>query len=233
MRTFAFAIAMGLLGVSSEAAEPNAVRGDYLEARNADVFTGPCFSNSEIFIVGNRAVMAWKVNEGSWNGVRLNGLTVAAAVKASNTFQEDRPEKAASVVLVDQQANDEQREALVDMARHLGQGRLEHIVAVKPVRLTLTVESRESGHEAEADHHGMPRAPLASLWSPGLATIVTRPLGEDDHVCGNEVVAYRPLSEGTDVLPAYTIGHSFQGEGLNTRWSNPNARSSFVGHFAY
>ena len=44
---------------------------------------------------------------------------------------------------------------------------------------------------------------------------------------------YKPLSQGVDVLPAYTLGHSFKGEGLGTTWSDPNARSSFVGHFAY
>ena len=48
-----------------------------------------------------------------------------------------------------------------------------------------------------------------------------------------EIVAYEPLSEGVEVLPAYTLGNSFKGRGLNTTWDDHNSRSSFVGHFAY
>ena len=39
----------------------------------------------------------------------------------------------------------------------------------------------------------MPYAPRASFWAAGLAQIVTRPLNDGDHFCGNEVVAYAPL----------------------------------------
>ena len=38
--------------------------------------------------------MAWKVTEGSYQGVDLAGLSVAAAVKGSTTFSEDKPELA-------------------------------------------------------------------------------------------------------------------------------------------
>ena len=40
------------------------IRGEYIEARNADVYTGPCFLNAEVLIYGIRALMAWKVAEG-------------------------------------------------------------------------------------------------------------------------------------------------------------------------
>lgn len=78
----------------------------------------------------------------------------------------------------------------------------------------------------------MPQAPRATFWASGLAQIVTRPLDERDHACGNEVVAYPPLSKGVEATPAYTLGHKFQGAGLGTNWDDPNCRSSFVGHFA-
>jgi hypothetical protein len=78
----------------------------------------------------------------------------------------------------------------------------------------------------------MPKAPRALFIAPGLAEISTRPLDERDHKCGNEVQAFPALSKAVDVLPAYTLGHSFKGQGLNTRWDDPNARSSLVGRFA-
>ena len=35
-----------------------AIKGDYIEARSADVYTGPCFANGEVGLVGNEAILA-------------------------------------------------------------------------------------------------------------------------------------------------------------------------------
>jgi hypothetical protein len=209
------------------------IRGDYVEARTADVFTGPCFSNAEVFITGKEAVMAWKVTSGSWNGVDLAGLCIAAAVNGSTTFSEDQPEQAAAVLIVDSKANSQERVALIDMAKTLGGARLSRVSVVTSARMSLKLEDHaKSATPLEHSAHAMPKSPRASFWAAGLAQIVTRPLDERDHACGNEVVAYPPLSKSVDVQPAYTLGHSFKGDGLNTQWTDPNCRSSFVGHFA-
>src|SRR5438105_13571198 len=75
------------------------IKGDYVEARTADVFTGPCFSNAEVFIYGSQAVLAWKVTEGEFQGVDLAGLTVAAAVRGTTTLSEDKPEQARALLI--------------------------------------------------------------------------------------------------------------------------------------
>src|SRR5213080_4618407 len=62
------------------------IRGDYLETRSADIYTGSCFANGEVNLVGNQAILAWHVESGTWNGVPLDGLTVAAAVRARETL---------------------------------------------------------------------------------------------------------------------------------------------------
>jgi len=220
-----------LCGTLALAAAPQ-IQGDYVEARTADVYTGPCFSNAEAFITGDHAVLAWKVKEGRFRGEDLSGLTVAAAVKGTNTFSKDVPAQARSVVIVDKSATPAQRKALIALAQELGGERLAHIDEVKIARLNVTVEEM-AGHEASASkHHGMPQAPRASVWAPGLAEILTRPLEEIDHACGNEVVEYPPLSKGVTALPAYTLAHNFKGKRLGTTWNDPNCRSSFVGHFA-
>src|SRR5512132_1630154 len=56
------------------------VTGEYVEARTAEVFTGGCIMNSEAETVGKQAVLAWKVDRGSFNGITLDGLAVVAAV---------------------------------------------------------------------------------------------------------------------------------------------------------
>jgi hypothetical protein len=226
------AVLCGIL-VLSGVARAAEIQGDYLEARTADIYTGPCFSNAEIFITGNHAVMAWKVTSGSFDGVDLKGLSVAAAVRGSTTFSEDRPEQATSILIVDERADSRQREALLALAKSLAGDRLKNVVDVKVSRISLKIEAHEANKNTmPGAAHGMPHAPRASFWASGLAQIVTRPLDERDHACGNEIVAYPPLSKGVEALPAYTLGHKFQGAGLGTNWDDPNCRSSFVGHFS-
>ena len=54
------------------------IQGDYVETRSADVYTGQCFANGEVNLVGNEAIMGWRIEQGEWNGVSLNGLAVVA-----------------------------------------------------------------------------------------------------------------------------------------------------------
>src|SRR3954468_5851233 len=82
------------------------LRGDYVEARTADVYTGPCFANGEVGQTGKLAVMGWHVDKGEWEGVNLDGLSVMGVVRANNTlgnFTETAyPVKA--VIIVDEKA---------------------------------------------------------------------------------------------------------------------------------
>jgi Protein of unknown function (DUF1326) len=233
MRTFLKALGAACLTLCPALAQAVEVQGDYIEARNADVFTGPCFSNAEIFIYGKQAVMAWKVNRGSWKGVDVAGLCVAAAVQGDSTFGQDNPSKARAVLIVDSRADERQRAALVDMAKTFGGKRVEDRAPIVATRMQLNIER---GHAASADEHrghDMPETPRASFWAAGIAQIVTRSLDDRDHFCGNEVVAYPPLSTSVEAKPAYTLSHEFKGDGLDIRWDDPNCRSSFVGHFEY
>jgi len=87
------------------------IRGDYLETRSADVYTGQCFANGEVNLVGNEAILAWHVRSGGWDGVQLQGLTVAAAVRANGTLGDpyENPFPAKAVLLVDDLASAQQR----------------------------------------------------------------------------------------------------------------------------
>ena len=234
-----FILAVTALSLAGAAPSERArIEGDYMESRNADVFTGPCFANAQVFITGNQAVMAWKVNKGQWNGVDLSGLVVAAAVRGPTTFSKDVPDQAESVLILDDGANADQRTALVALAKELGGARLSRVVDVKTTKMNLFVENHVEGesasHEAE-NHHArmMPQAPLGTFWATGLAEIQTRPLDGSDHLCGNEVVEYSPLSQGVSVQPAYTLSNIYKGYGLGVRWVDHNSRGSFVGHFSY
>jgi len=61
------------------------VSGNYIEARTADVFTGPCFANGEVEINGKEAVFGWKIGTGAWQGVNLEALVVGV-IRSEHTL---------------------------------------------------------------------------------------------------------------------------------------------------
>src|SRR3977135_3348178 len=90
------------------------IRGEYLETRSADVYTGQCFANGEVNLVGNDAILAWHVQSGSWDGVSLEGLSIAAVVRANGTLGDpyENPYPANAVLLVDDQGSSQHTGAL-------------------------------------------------------------------------------------------------------------------------
>ena len=196
------------------------IRGDYIETRSADVYTGQCFANGEVNLAGKEAILAWHVQNGSWDGVTLDGLTIAAAVRARATLGDPYgdPYPAEAVLLVDEQANPQQRAALVHFAQHMGGELLKNVEETLPAQMEMIVN-----HE----RHG-----VALLRAGQFATVQTRSLGDHDHVCGNEVTFYPPLTEVSHSMPAVAVTDAYRGPGLGESWDSHGRRSAFVGTFA-
>jgi hypothetical protein len=196
------------------------IRGDYIETRSADVYTGQCFANGEVNLAGKEAILAWHVQNGSWDGVALDGLTIAAAVRARATLGDPygNPYPAEAVLLVDEQANPQQRAALVHFAQHMGGELLKNVEETLPAQMEMIVN-----HE----RHG-----VALLRAGQFATVQTRSLGDHDHVCGNEVTFYPPLTEVSHSMPAVAVTDAYRGPGLGESWDSHGRRSAFVGTFA-
>src|SRR6478736_1875060 len=111
------AAALALAATPFLGATGNSVRGTYVEARTAEVFTGGCIMNGEAGTAGREALLAWKVDHGAVNGVSLDGLAVVAAVAADTNLGVheiggDNPNTRAAL-FVDQRATDAQKQALV------------------------------------------------------------------------------------------------------------------------
>jgi len=195
------------------------IRGDYLETRSADVYTGQCFANGEVNLVGDEAILAWHIESGSWDGVSLDGLTVAAAVKARATLGDPyaNPYPAEAVLMVDEEAGERQQAALVAFAQQMGGDLLHNVQTVIPVPMELVVSSQ---------HHG-----VASLRAGRFATVQTRSLDENDHLCGNEVTFYPPLTQVAHSMPAVALTDAYRGPGLGVDWEAHGRRSAFVGTF--
>jgi hypothetical protein len=210
-------ILVGLTVVPGQAA----VTGDYLEVRNADVWTGPCFASSQVDLTGKQAILAWKINRGSWQGTDLSGLTVVAVVKASATLGDPfrNPLPSESVLIVDHKATAQQRKALVDFAEARTGKLLGHVVRVDTAPVSLEV--------GKGSDHG-----IDVLKAGDLAVVKTRPLCQGDIICGNETVYYPPLTKIDQSMPAFSEEDAFNGKGLGVVWNNRDGRSAFVGTFS-
>jgi hypothetical protein len=210
-------------GASSILAGPTAsnVQGDYLEVRSCDVYTGSCFANSEMNLAGKEGMMVWSVREGSWNGVDLAGLSVAAVVKANGTLGNLKYNARTSdaVLVVDAKANTKQSAALTDFARTMAGDLISKVVKVQSASI-------------EAEIGTCAKEGCARVKAGDLIEVATSCLGGKHDVCGNEGTFYPPLTEVQNAYPVFTDVATFTGTGLDVTWQIAGTRSAFLAKFS-
>ncbi len=196
------------------------ISGDYVETRSADVYTGQCFANGEVNLVGNEAIMGWRVSKGSWDGVSLDGLSVVAVVRAKATLGDPYadPYPAKSVLVVDDQATAAQKQALLKFAHHMTGKLTDNVEQVISAPVDLAVVRERHGR--------------AMLRAGNFVTVQTRAIDHGDMICGNEETFYPPLTETSHAMPAVATRDEYQGPSLDDQWSLSGKRSAFVGSFA-
>jgi hypothetical protein len=193
--------------------------GQYLEARTCDVWTGPCFANAEMNLGGKNAMMAWRIDRGSFEDVSLDGLGVVAVVGATDTLGLRQTGSAKAVVIVDRRATAEQRDALVRLVKRQGGELLRNVVAVQQADVKLEICDCTDGGCAILD--------------AGPARIRTRCVDhKHDKICGNEGAFYPPLTRDVKVKPAIAVENAFTGKGVNETWSDGGRRGAYLGSFS-
>ena len=209
-----------LLGVavSPMLAGGTRISGEYIEARTAEIFAGGCIMGSEAETMGKQAVLAWKVDRGSFNGVTLDGLSVVAAVAGDKNLgiAEIGGDKAnvKSAVYVDARANTAQQLALVAMASELSKGTVSNIVQVTPAPIDFTSNSH-----------------VVTISTSNVALTVDKHMIHDP-TCG-AMQWFHAFVPSADANMGVAIENSFTGSSLGTKWSDPNKRSAFFGNFSY
>src|SRR5213594_241126 len=128
-------------GLAAKPSPATLLSGDYLEVRSCDVYTGPCFANAEMGLSGKEGMLVWAVREGTWNGVRLDGLNVIAVVRTDGTLGDRRyqPRSGKAVLVVDRTATPPQREALIDFARAMAGGLIREVAEVKTAPMEVAI----------------------------------------------------------------------------------------------
>lgn len=219
MKNRGIVLALALLAAALPAAAGQ-ISGDYVEFRTADVFTGSCTANGELNLTGHEAVLAWRIANGQWNNVPLDGLAIVAVVRANATLgdADANPLPAKTVFLVDERANQAQRAALVSFAQAQTAGLLNQVVATQAV----AIQFGEAGHGS------------VTLQAGNLAAISTRPLSDDDRFCHNESVYYPPLAANLNhAMPAMVSSGTYSGNHLGKTWTERERRGAFVGSFSF
>jgi hypothetical protein len=212
---FLAALALIALAVPARAA---GVTGRYIEARTCDVWTGPCFANAEVNLTGRHAVIGWKVEKGTLDGVILDGLGVVAVVAAHDTLGVTQTGTARSVLIVDSRANAAQKAALIRLAKKQGGELIGDVVAVESAAVELEVCTCGEGG--------------CGKLTAGAARIETRCLDhKGDKICGNESAFFPPLAAGVKVEPAVAVEHSFAGKGVGETWKEIGRRGAYLGSF--
>ncbi len=223
MKTNSILTVLSLASLTAFASTPStpSISGDYLEVRSCDVYTGPCFANAEMNLSGKEGILVWSVREGSWNGTSLDGLSVIAVVSTDGTLGDlsYQPRAGKAVLILDEKADAQQREALRGLARSLAGNLIKDVVAVR----TAPIEARVGT---------CTKAGCASVKAGDLVEVNTRCLGSHDHLCGNEETYYPPLTRVEHAMPVFTERASFKGGDLNLTWEATGQRNAFLASFS-
>jgi hypothetical protein len=210
---------VSLATASAIAGANGTITGQYVEARTAEVFAGGCVMNSEAETAGRQAVMAWKIDKGSYQGVSLDGLTVVAAVNGDvnlgmRELGGDAPRKVEAALVVDDRATASQRAALVAMARELSKNVVRDVVSITPAQISFWGDDKR-----------------IAVAAPGVQLTVSKQLKHDPS-CG-AMQWFRPLTTVQQGTMGVAEAHAFSAGTLGTRWSDPNKRSAFFATFTY
>ncbi len=217
-RAMMIAALVGLTVSPLVAGHKGTLSGEYVEARTAEVFTGGCIMSSEAETIGKEALLAWKIDRGSFNGVSLDGLSVVAAVAGDRNLgiREIGGEPAAtrSAIFVDERADAAQREALVAVAHELSKGIVGTVVQVTPAPIAFA----DRGHEISV--------------ATGPVRLDVNKHMTHDPSCG-AMQWFHPLSSLDQATMGVTLQNAFAGSALGKKWSDPDKRSAFFGPFTY
>jgi hypothetical protein len=196
------------------AALSSKITGDYVEARTASVFCGPCHYNGEAVTVGKDGVMAWKIDGGAYNGVNLAGLKVMADVTDTDNFNEPTGTRRAELTF-DTAATDKQIAAFTSLLSTRLRAQLGDIVAVHKASISFT--KRTNGYDVTA---------------AGFAALAVDYRADNSCCVMPSLVWYEPFSPIEHRMVGYTENASYSGK-MTDPWYRSEEDSAFYGSIAF
>lgn len=199
--------------VAHAAPTANHLTGDYVEARTASVFAGPCHYNGELTTTGRDAELVWHVTDGAWNGVSLTGVNAVAAV-TSDTNLQDAHATRRSVLWVDSRVSEKQANALADALTAKAKETLGYIVAVKRAPIVFT----KKGETFQVSACGLTHLSVDAM---------------PNHECCKmpNLVWYKPLVSLENRRVGYTRTSGITDKTLGATWTYNGQNTAFYGTF--
>ncbi len=194
--------------------------GEYLEVHSAAASAAPSEAPPQTGTTGDEATLAWRVREGCYLGVPLDGLAIVAVVFGDRSFGTGERASTRTTFLVDARASESQQAALVAMAKALAGDTIGEVAAVKPVKIEMNVcRGCAIGYASlEAD----------------TITVRTRRMLDSDKTDGNPQIAPPMLAQVYFQRSAFTLEHSYSGrdfEGKPVQFTDRDLCSAVVGGF--
>ena len=178
---------------------------DYVEARTASVFAGPCHINGEIMTTGNDALLAWRFD---------NGARIMADVSCqSNLLHTSAPRQSEIVI-------DGPSAAARDSALHaiLSQdsSTLGHVVSIRRAPISFQIKSGEF-----------------TVNSPAIGSLDIRALPDCDCCKQPNNVWFTPLAKLTRPMVGYTIIAQHTSNRAGDPWEREDENGAFFGAITY
>lgn len=212
-----FLAVMGSLFNTGHAASTPApvIKGDYVEARTASVFAGPCHYNGEVMYDGREAIMAWNVTSGSFNGVDLSGVR-AVAVVSSQANLADETAARKSEITIDSSASAAQADAMVaDLESHFGKS-LGDVITIRRAPVSFVRHDREFVVSAK-----------------GVARLDVQGMPNDECCKQPNLVWYSPLASVEGRKVGFTNEAEYSAAAVCDYWQRSGENSAFYGTFSF
>jgi hypothetical protein len=190
------------------------ITGDYVEARTASVFAGPCHYNGELVTTGRDAVMAWSFSNGTFHGTNLSGVRVMAAVTSPENLGDTTAAKR-SELIIDPSASDAQVAAVSALLKEKIGAELGMVEKISRAPVSFTHNS--DGYTVQGT---------------GFAAMSVQPMPDDSCCVQANLVWYEPLSPLDHRKVGFTDAASYHGT-IADRWERHGENSAFYGSFTF
>ena len=207
-------LALILIAGFAFATETPTVQGEYIEARSASVYVGACHFGAEYVEGGREATLVWNIQQGSWNDVSLDGLTVVAVVSAKGNLDIDTKTRK-SVLYLDPSTTAAQRTAISDLLTTKQADVLGEVVATQTAVIEFTKEgTKYDVTVGEVLALSANRYPCANCTQP-------------------HQIWYKPLTAIQDAIVGKSEVYRYKDSHLPVMWQQSGtANNVFVGCFS-
>ena len=212
MRYLGLTAAILLAGIV-QAAENSVVTGQYLEDRSNRVYGCPCEWSSEFASNGHEAVLAWRIESGTYGGEDLGGLRLAAILEGKFTLSAATTLRR-STIYADAEAREPQRRAGVAWLRSRFGDTLGIVQTVQTVPIELQF------------------APTSVLLRVGNVLEVRMRRAEIDlDTMPWATLLYEPFLKLTSSTLGTTLHTHYAGPELAIAWRRDDAPTGITGYF--